>query len=209
MYRPAKFAVDDAATLHRVIRSHPFATIARSTNGSVEFAYAPVVLDESNGPFGGLRFHLARANPLTAHTGAQLFFSFLGPDAYVSPDWYASPSLVPTWNYITVEARGQTDALEEEALEELLVDLSAQEEAKLAPKRPWTIDKVTPERRAALMRAIVGFSVRFEQLVGKFKLSQDKSDADFAGALAGLQTKGDAASMTIASHMRAMRKSSL
>src|SRR5207249_4776700 len=109
-------------------------------------------------------------------------------------------------NYIAVEARGLANTLEEDGLGGLLVDLSAQEEAKLAPKRAWTIDKMSAQRRATLMRAIVGFSVRFEQLVGKFKLSQDKSDADIAGVLSGLESRGDAPSIAVASSMRGARK---
>jgi len=88
----------------------------------------------------------------------------------------------------------------------LVVDLSAQEEAKLLPKQPWLIDKVPPERAEALLNGIVGFSLSFERLEGKFKLSQDKKPEDFAGVIAGLEARGDAASMAVAAAMRKVEK---
>jgi transcriptional regulator len=206
MYRPRQYAVDDPATLHEVIAAHPFASIAAVSETGVQFAYAPVVLDRNYGERGGVRFHLARENPLTRATnGTRLYFSFRGPDAYISPDWYRSPAMVPTWNYIAVEASGEGKQLDDRGLRELLVDLSAHEEAKLAPKKPWTIDKVPAERQQALLGAIVGFSVSFDTLKGKFKLSQEKSADDFAGAVAGLETRGDPASVAVAAEMKAHR----
>ena len=205
MYRPLQYAVDESSALHRVIESFPFATIAVATNGKIEFAYAPVVLSAAKGRCGGVRFHLARENPVAQAKGAEFYFSFRGPDAYVSPNWYRSSSMVPTWNYITVEARGHGTVLDEMQLRDLLIDLSAQEEAKLAPKAPWTIDKVPVDRRAALMKAIVGFSVQFDRLEGKFKLSQEKSDADRDGACAALIGRDDPGSMAVAAAMKTFR----
>jgi transcriptional regulator len=205
MYRPPQNAVDEPSALHRVIRSFPFATIAVAMNGRIEFAYAPVVLDAGNGPLGGVRFHLARANRAARLADAEFWFSFRGPDAYISPDWYRSASMVPTWNYVAVEGIGRADVLDESQLRGLLIDLSAQEEAKLAPKKPWTIDKVPADRQALLLKAIVGFSVRFDKLEGKFKLSQEKSQADFEGARTGLEGRGDPGSLAIASAMKTVR----
>src|SRR5215467_13101948 len=103
MYRPAHFAVDDTEALHGFIRAHPFATIAAVVDGAIGFAYAPVIFD----PPRTARFHLARANPLAQLvTGARVRLSFMGAHAYVSPDWYRTPGMVPTWNYLAVEAEG-------------------------------------------------------------------------------------------------------
>jgi transcriptional regulator len=206
MYRPPRYAVDEPSALHGLIKSYPLATIAVVLNGKIEFAYAPVVLDADNGARGGVRFHLARPNPVARLADAEFYFSFRGSGAYVSPDWYRSASMVPTWNYLAVEGCGRANLLDEVQLLELLVDLSAQEEEKLAPKRPWTIDKVSADRQAVLLRAIIGFSVRFDRLEGKLKLSQEKSDADFDGARSGLEARGDPSSVTIASAMRTIKK---
>jgi transcriptional regulator len=202
MYRPAAFAIDDKDTLHAFIRAHPFATIAAIIGGSVQFAYAPVVIDAS----GGARFHLARNNPLAGlDDGAGLRLSFLGADAYVSPDWYVSAGMVPTWNYSAVEGEGAVRRLDEAGLRTLLIDLSAAEEAKLLPKKPWTIDKVPDAKLATLMNAIVGFAVRLEVLEGKFKLSQNVKPEDFDGALRGLEARSDAGSAAVAGMMRKLQ----
>jgi transcriptional regulator len=204
MYRPAAFASDEIAALHEVVRARVFATVACEIDGVVAFAYAPVVLDENVGQNGGVRFHLAGNNPIaSAPDGTRMLFSFLGPDAYLSPDWYDTKGRVPTWNYIAVEGRGAARRLDTDELRQLLFDLSAAEENKLLPKEPWTIDKVPEEKMGALLSAIVGFSVRFDTLEGKFKLSQNVTQEDAEGVMRGLIRRGDAAGREIA---RAMRK---
>jgi transcriptional regulator len=203
MYRPSAFAVDDVALLHAIVRERVFAAIAAIRDGSIAFAHAPVVVDPANGPRGGIRFHLALRNPLAAlEDGDRVWISLQGPDAYVSPDWYKTIVTVPTWNYIAVEGEGAVRRLSRDELRALLVDLSAMEEAKLLPKKPWTMDKVPEARTEALMNIIVGFSLPFARLEGKFKLSQDKSPEDIDGVIAGLDARGDAASLAVARAMR-------
>ncbi len=199
MYRPPAFAVDDKDALLRFIGAHPFATLAAAAGGAVQFAYAPVVA----APDGTVRFHLARNNALAGIAdGTRLWLSFLGANAYVSPDWYASEGLVPTWNYSAVEGEGAVTRLDAAGLTRLLIDLSAAQEEKLLPKKPWTIDKVPAARMGALLNAIVGFSLRLETLEGKFKLSQDKKPDDIAGVLRGLEARGEAQSSAVAAAMR-------
>lgn len=202
MYRPRAFAVDDADVLHAFIRANPFATLAAVVDGAMQIAYAPVVMEEG----GVARFHLARGNPMAAlEDGARLRLSFLGPHGYVSPDWYKSEGMVPTWNYEADEAEGAVRRLGTDALRALLARLSAAEEVHLLPKMPWTIDKVPEAKLIALMGALVGFEVAFETLEGKFKLSQNVKPEDFDGVLRGLDTRGDAASAGVASAMRARK----
>jgi transcriptional regulator len=203
MYRPSAFAVDDVAALHGVLRERVFATIAAIGGGAIRFAYAPVIVDPANGPRGGVRFHLALHNPLAQmEDGARVWLSFAAADAYISPDWYKSTVTVPTWNYIAVEGEGAVHRQSREELRALVIDLSAQEEAKLAPKPPWLIGKVPEARTEAMLNGIVGFSLSFARLEGKFKLSQDKNADDIEGVIAGLEARGDAASLAVAKAMR-------
>lgn len=203
MYRPSAFAVDDISALHGVIRNRVFATIAAVHDGSVAFAYAPVVLDAGTGARGGIRFHLAAGNPLAKlEDGARVSISMIAVDAYVSPDWYRKLVTVPTWNYIAVEGDGLIRRSSREELRKLVIDLSAGEEQKLLPKTPWLIDKVPPGRIETMLNGIVGFSLPFDRLQGKFKLSQDKSGEDFDGVIAGLEARGEVASLTVAKEMR-------
>jgi transcriptional regulator len=203
MYRPATYAVDDLATLHGVMRERIFALLAASRENRVLFAHAPVVVDAGAGTHGRVRFHLARGNPLAAlEDGDRAWLSMTAADAYVSPDWYRSGGMVPTWNYVAIEGEGTIRRHSREELHELLEDISAQEEARLAPKKPWTLGEVPERRVAALMNAIVGFSLSLDRLEGKFKLSQDKSGEDFAGVLCGLAARGDGASLAVAQAMK-------
>ena len=204
MYRPGSYVRDDVKVLHEIIRGRSFCLVAAVIDGASQFAYAPVVVDE-DGARGTVRFHLARANPLANLDGVKVRLSFLGPDAYISPDWYKTEGLVPTWNYIAVEGAGIMRQLDNTQLRQLLVDLSADQEERLHPKKPWTIDKVPAQRMGALLAAIVGFSVAFESLEGKFKLSQDKKPEDFDGAVRALEASDDADARAVAAAMRKTR----
>jgi transcriptional regulator len=109
-----------------------------------------------------------------------------GPDAYVSPDWYGSEDQVPTWNYVSVEAEGLIAPLSDAEFVALLDDLSAQEEARLLPKKPWTRDKMSPGRFEAIRRGIIGCRLSVERLEGTWKLGQNKSAEERAGVVAAL-----------------------
>ncbi len=131
MYRSNAFATDDPTTLRDVLRDRAFATIACVIDDAIAFAYAPVVFEAGGGPHGAVRFHLAHNNPVAAvQSGTPMALSFLGPDAYVSPDWYETQGRVPTWNYIAAEGRGAAQRMDGDQLRQLLVDLSAAEENK-------------------------------------------------------------------------------
>lgn len=197
MYRPPAFAIDDAEVLNSFVRNHPFATIVRTNGDAPQIAYAPVILTGNT-----LRFHLAKANPMAeAADGERLHLSFMGAHAYVSPDWYDTQGRVPTWNYLAVEASGPLTRVTGDDLRQLLIDTVAAEEAHLLPKTPWLIEKVPAEKLNGLLNVIVGFSVEIEAITGKFKLSQNTTAADIAGVIAGLESRGDTASLAVAKAM--------
>lgn len=205
MYRPKAFAVDEVEALHAAIRARVLATLAVIEGDTIHFAYAPVVVDACR-PFGRLRFHLARQNPVAKLLdGAKVRVSFLGPDGYVSPDWYVAEGLVPTWNYIAIEGEGIASRLEGDACEAALADLSAQEEARLSPKPAWTLEKLTTTKRRQLLEAISVFAVPLSRLEGKFKLSQDKSAHDRAGVIEALKSLRDPAAAGLLRAMEAYR----
>jgi len=181
------FRMEAAGTLADHLRRYPLATITAAPEGVFRVAQAPVFLRE----FGGdlvLDFHLSRNNALAAHlvAGFEAVAVSLGPEAYISPDWYATDDQVPTWNYISVEAQGLVSPLDEAGLVALLDDLSAQEEAKLAPKPAWTRAKMSPGRFEAMTRAIVGARLTVNRLDATYKLSQNKTQADINGVIIAL-----------------------
>ncbi len=186
---PAKpFHIDDRETLLAFIAAHPFVTIAAAVGGRPFTAQAPVVVRELDFGEVALDFHLSRGNALAPHVvqGFRAVALATGPDAYVSPDWYGSEDQVPTWNYVSAEAEGLVAPLSDAEFVALLDDLSAQEEARLLPKKPWTRDKMSPGRFEAMMRGIIGCRLSVERLEGTCKLGQNKTAAERAGVVAAL-----------------------
>ncbi|WP_374576005.1 FMN-binding negative transcriptional regulator [Phenylobacterium sp.] len=187
MHPAAAFRIEDRAALLAFLAERPFVTLAAAPQGRPLLAHAPLVVRDL--PEGlALDFHLSRNNALAGHVaqGFAAVVASLGPEAYVSPDWYASADQVPTWNYVAVEAEGPVAPLDEEATIRLLDDLSAQEEARLKPKPAWTRGKMSPGRFEAMLKGIVGARLAVERLEGTFKLSQNKSAEDRAGVVRAL-----------------------
>jgi len=187
MHPDSRFRVEDRAVLLGFIAAHPFVTFAASVGGRPFVAQSPVVIRDLDGEIA-LDFHLSRGNLLTPHLtqGFRAVALAKGLDAYISPDWYESADQVPTWNYQSVEAEGSVAPLNDEELIALLDDLSAQEEARLLPKKPWTRDKMKAGKFESMLRGIQGGRLFVERLEGTFKLSQNKADADRLGAAKGL-----------------------
>lgn len=132
-----------------------------------------------------IRFHVSRGNRAKLE-GKRAIVSVLGPDAYISPDWYGQEDQVPTWNYLAVEAEGPLSPLDEAELTGLLDDLSAAHEARLAPKPAWTRAKMSPGRFEGMLKAIIGYELAIEDLRGTRKLGQNKDEATRRAAAAGL-----------------------
>jgi transcriptional regulator len=187
MHPAAAFRVDDEALLVAELARQPFATLAAAPDGRVRIAHTPVVVRRLETGLA-LDVHISRGNALAPFIadGFSATLVSLGPDAYVSPDWYETADQVPTWNYVSVEAEGPCVGLDDTGLVALLDALSAQEEAKLLPKAPWTRAKMRPATFERMTRAIIGVRIRVERLEGTFKLSQNKGEADRAGVVKAL-----------------------
>ncbi len=206
MYLPKHFAEPDLARLHDLIEARVFGLLIVVRDGAPDMAHIPFVLDRGAGSHGMLRGHFARPNPIwRAFDGAlEARAVFSGPDTYVSPDWYESLHQVPTWNYIAVHAWGRPKALNGAAdVRRALDDLSARNEARIPGKKPWTVDKLPAEVYDKMTRAIVAFEMPIARIEGKWKLSQNRAEADRRGVVAQLETLDDPNARAIA---RAMRK---
>jgi transcriptional regulator len=151
--------------------------------------------------------HVARSNPLAqlAAKGGTWLVAVTGADAYVSPNWYASPDQVPTWLYEAVHLSGPVRLLTPQEQREHLDALGEKFEGWLAPKAAWTADRVTAGRREALMRGIVAIEMQVETVEGSRKLNQHKADADHVLVAAALFRQTDPGSRAIATRMVAMR----
>ena len=203
MYNPPHFSVSDVGWMHSFIRDNAFATLASVINGTLHFAYAPLVLEQEPAPLGTIYFHLTRNNPIAAlANGAVVKIGIMGAHTYVSPDWYESTDQVPTWNYMAVEGSGRVERLDEAESVAYLDRLSAEQESFLAPKTPWSPARVQPAKLKQLLLGIVWFRLPFDTLEGKAKLSQNRSQADIAGVIATLRDRGDDAGAAVAQAMQ-------
>lgn len=184
MHPNPKFRIDDAAALQATVLEIGVVHLFALTPDGPMVAHAPVTPT----PDGHFRFHLARSNQIAAHLGgATVIASAMGPNGYVSPDWYAEPhNQVPTWNYVSVEIEGVCTELDRAALIDQIDVLSALHEERLLPKQPWRMAKVEDAHRDRMLSALRCFELRVTAIRGNRKLGQNKSAADRAGVVAAL-----------------------
>ncbi len=202
MYIPAHFRVDDPVLLQGLIREYSFGTLVTCEEGVPFAGHLPFLLDAERGSHGTLRAHLARANPQWQHFqfGTEVLAIFQGPHAYVSPSWYETHPSVPTWNYAVVHAYGVPRLLEGEELHAALADLVSAYESPRT--QPWQFESLTEEYVEKMQRAIVGFEIEITRLEGKFKLSQNRPEADRLGVIEHLSQSGDPLEVAVAERMR-------
>ncbi len=202
MYLPRHFEQSDRAALAALTREHPFATLVSTQGGALTADHLPLLYDADDGEHGTLRGHVARANPLwQACAGADLLAIFQGVQAYVSPSWYPSKKLthkvVPTWNYMVLHAHGPLRVIEDKTwLHGLVSRLTSRHEAGRAD--PWGVVDAPEDYIEQMLRAIVGIEIAVTRLEGKWKLSQNRGEADRAGTAAGLAAEPGALAQAMA-----------
>jgi transcriptional regulator len=206
LYQPGhgRFEVEDAAALLGEICRHAPGTLVTHSTDGFRATILPMLFEPEDGPFGTLRGHWARGNPQWRDVGQSTLALaiFDGPDAYVSPTWYAEKRLtgkvVPTWNYITAHAQGFLNVRPEP--EWLLAHVRRLvDRHELSRQDPWSLDDAPAEYVETQVRAIVGFELRIDRLEAKRKLSQNRSADDVAGTIAGLSSGGPAEQAVAAS----------
>ncbi|MGO9429146.1 FMN-binding negative transcriptional regulator [Rhodoblastus sp.] len=188
MYEPAHFRVEEKKQLVAFLRAHPLGLLIVQGAENITADLIPFLVDDEG---LSLRAHFARANPLlqALATGQSVLVVFCGPQAYISPGYYPSKAehgrVVPTWNYAMVQAQGLARLREEpEWISTQIADLTAQQEA--SRPAPWSPEDAPRDFIAAQLRAIVGLEIAIDDLRGKYKLSQNRSQTDRRGVLAGL-----------------------
>lgn len=195
-----EFRLDDPAVIARVIMRWPFAAIVANGPEWPVVAHAPLVLSKAAGGregFDAVEFHLAKINPALADLGdgIPVTLDVQGPSAHVSPAWYMGrfpnsdadrSRTAPTWDYLTLTMRGHLAVLSDAELAAHLADLVGQTEGE----NGWRISEIDPGFFTGLRSHILGYRVRIESFDCIAKFSQDKSDADIAGIIAGLCRRG-------------------
>jgi transcriptional regulator len=206
MYVHPAFQIDRTASL-RFAAERGFGIVVACERGAPLASPLPFCLSYANDGSPRLSFHVARGNPLgaLAAQNGHWLVSVHGADTYVSPDWYASADQVPTWLYESVQLSGPVQVMAHDRLLEHLDELAAKFEAWLAPKPPWTSDKVSPARHKMLSKAIVGIEMSVEVVQGSFKLNQHKSEADQISVARALSARPDPSAQAISKAMTAAR----
>ena len=191
MYIPSSNAEPRLDVLHDFIEAHPLGALVTASAEGLFATHLPLVLDRSRGAHGMLEGHVARANPhhRLEGTAGEALVIFTGPEAYVTPAWYAAKAehgkVVPTWNYVAVHAYATLRFVDDRAfLQRHLRELTARHEHGRA--EPWTVEDAPAEYVAGLERAIVGVELAITRLEGKWKMSQNRPAADIDGVVRGL-----------------------
>ena len=190
MYIPQSFAERDQQVVYDFMEQHPLATLITSAKG-LYATHLPLLVDRERGLLEG---HIARANPhhRDMAPGSEALVIFNGPDAYITPQWYASKKehgrVVPTWNYASVHVYGTVTFVDDaEYLRGKLEALTTRHEA--AREQPWHVSDAPAEYIERQLAAIVGVQVAIARVEGKWKMSQNRSAADIEGVVRGLTSE--------------------
>jgi transcriptional regulator len=207
MYEPPLHREDDLERQHALIRARPLGLlVSHGPHGLIANA-VPFLLDAAASRLGTLRAHVARANPQWSDLAGSpdALIVFQGVDHYVTPSWYATKrethKVVPTWNFVMVQARGNARVIEDDAwLRRQIAALTAGQEAARAD--PWSVDDAPADFLELQRRAIVGIEIEILDIRGKWKTSQNRSAADRAGVVEGLEALGDEEAAAMAAVVR-------
>jgi transcriptional regulator len=200
MYIPSHFAADPAA-VDELLASHGAADLITLTDDGLLATMLPFAYEPSAGARGALYGHVARNNDQWRKPALGESLAIVrGPDAYVSPSWYAVKAehgrVVPTWNYVTAHVYGRLLVHDDPRwVENIVRRLTAKHEASrlASPGQPpaWSVDDAPRQFVEGQLRAIVGLELQITRIEAKAKLSQNRPVGDIAGIVAGLSARGD------------------
>jgi transcriptional regulator len=198
MYDVEAFREERVEVLHALIKAHPLAALVVDTAQGLEANHIPLLIDAEPAPFGVLRGHVARANPVWRQfkAGTEAIAIFQGAQGYITPSWYPSKlqhgKVVPTWNYAVVHAHGPLRIIDDvEWLRRLVTQLTATRES--SREKPWQVSDAPSDYINSMLQAIIGIEIPVTRLQGKWKMSQNRLPKDRDGVMAGLEQRGDEA----------------
>jgi len=187
MHPNSLFRHEDRTTLEALIDEIGFGTVFAQTPDGPRVAHVPLV---STGD-GAVHFHLANGNALTRHIAGSIALAVVnGPDAYVSPRWYADKGQVPTWNYVALELEGPVRQMDDDGLHGLLEAIGERHEARIAAGTPWRPEDVPADLWSKLAKGISGFELEVRAWRPTFKLSQNKPPEERHRVAEALEANG-------------------
>jgi len=194
LYIPKPHLVEDRKFLQDFMDEFAFADLITASPG-IRITHIPTFINRTAGSYGTVFGHISRQNPQNkVFDGSQpAVIVFHGPDSYISPTWYTKPEAVPTWNFAVAHATGRPKPITDpKTLHGLLAQLIAKFEG---PKSGYDFAKLPESYINGMIGGIVGFEMQIELLEGKFKLGQERNDADKQAILKGLQSAKQARSI--------------
>ncbi|UUT35998.1 FMN-binding negative transcriptional regulator [Microbacterium elymi] len=191
MYVPHFNRIDDLDAARAFVRQAAVGTLVTAgADGVPDATLLPILWDGDR-----VIAHFARANEHWKRIadGAAGLVIVYGPDAYVTPSWYAAKAehgkVVPTWNYSAVHLRGAVTVHEDAGwLRDAVTRLTDRHEGER--DQPWAVTDAPEKYVAGQLRAIVGLEMQVADVEAKAKWSQNRSDADRAGVVAGYEAEG-------------------
>ena len=195
MYVPHFNRIDDLGAAREFVRQAAVGLLITAGADGVPDATLLPILWDCGDTGDRVVAHFARANEHWKRIadGAAGLIVVSGPEAYVTPSWYAAKAehgkVVPTWNYSAVQLRGPVTVHDDpEWLRDAVTRLTARHEG--ARSHPWAVTDAPEKYVAGQLRAIVGVELQVEQVDAKAKWSQNRSEADRAGVVAGYEEQG-------------------
>ncbi len=202
MYIPSEFQIDDPEVLSQFMQRYNFGTlVSQDGDGALVASHIPFVVDAAPGRLPTLFAHVAKANRQWRSFGddREALVIFQGPHGYVSPSLYEVHPSVPTWNYQVVHAYGAARLLTQDEQRSHVFELIEQHESGAA--EPWQPD-LPEDLLDQLLRQIVAFRIDVTRLEGKFKLNQNRSEADRESVTVAFESSSDPLQRELGRSMR-------
>jgi transcriptional regulator len=195
MYIPAQFEEKSTDVMQQLIREHALGTLVTLGSEGLNANHIPFEIDPEPAPFGTLRAHVARNNPVWRDCAPDIesLVVFQGARAYISPSWYATKKederVVPTYNYMVVHAYGPLRVIDDAAWVRAQIErLTAMHEAQMS--QPWKVSDAPAEYIEKMLAAVVGVEIPITRLIGKWKTSQNQPAVNRVGVERGLRAEG-------------------
>ncbi|MCK9397447.1 MAG: FMN-binding negative transcriptional regulator [Methylobacter sp.] len=208
MYIPPHFEQPDLDAMHELIRTRPLATLVTLSSNGINANHIPLHLSQTPEPFGVLRGHVARANPIWADLASEVdaLAIFHGPDAYISPSWYATKQetgrVVPTWNYAVVHAYGFLRIIDDASWVRAQLEAMTRDNEADFPE-PWAVSDAPDDFTEKLVGAVIGIEMVIARLSGKWKVSQNQPPQNQGSVIQGLNASGQSGAATMAALVNA------
>jgi len=208
MHIPSKFKQTNLDILYQLIKDNPLGTLISSVDNDIDAIHIPFYLDTTGPGEVKLQGHVAKVNAIykKCMDGSKVLIVFHGPNAYISPNFYPSKTktgkVVPTWNYSVVHVKGTVSFKQESNWITSHLEKLTNTHESASQSKPWLMSDAPEEYTNKLVSAVVGLEIEIEDIIGNFKLSQNKSSEDYDGVVVGLEDSSNELESMVSKQMQ-------